>query len=285
MSASPSASDDNVSVIPPAVALLLKHGSEGNSDIAVEDVVQGTRMTWPFRKSDCVAIVLPAQPTASTLPGSSTASVPPLSTFYALETLFAIIGTLRACRTVALFTYTPDLPHHLSSFHRDHGTPTPPPKPGQRLPAPSPRILVQPSHASFAVLPLPSVVYGPDKPPHLHWMARDKTRTARDLVGRGMEVVDEVLPVWDEKAGDGGRWAVWVGGEKKGVTYAKFERHLADAQRGASKAGLNIEAQQIQKSDLGTANVILTVLAAISKGISIIFSSRNEPAVAKVPRL
>jgi hypothetical protein len=161
---------------------------------------------WPFRKGDVVGIVVPS---AFLEPNRAKDATPDgLGKDWRISEIWiAIFGVLRAGGTVCLIPWRPNLRNSLYGLHSDalyKALPTSA-EPGED-PA-TPRILVTPWTVN---LPFPVLNYG-TPPPRTHTTTIQRTelmtRTVGDMVARGRELNDDVLPNWAEA--DQQRWAVW----------------------------------------------------------------------------
>lgn len=158
---------------------------------------------WPFRKGDVVAIVVPS---AHLNPTNGKDNGPDgLGPEWKLAEIFvAIFGVIRAGGTVCLIPYRPNLRNTLTGLHDSAvgkalktGT-----EPGED--PSTPRILVTPWTIS---LNFPVLNYGNPPEKTTHRRKELMTRTVGDLVARGRELTDDVLPNWSPE--DEQRWAVW----------------------------------------------------------------------------
>ncbi|KAI9014301.1 hypothetical protein DFJ74DRAFT_733063 [Hyaloraphidium curvatum] len=220
---------------------------------------------WPFRKGDVVGIVVPS----AHLEGN------PGDAWRLTEMAVALMGVLRAGGTACILPYRPDLRNQLAGLHGDAVTrgmrttaePGEPPSP--------PRVLVTPNDLK---LPFPVLCYGSVPTETVH---RDAlmTRSVGDMVARGGELNDDVLPNWDENE-DGGRWAVWweeLGGGRdypsgRGWTHRELRQLLARAAESAPSDPLETDPRT-----LGAPTAVLTaLLEPFAAGRTVVLEAKRD---------
>lgn len=189
---------------------------------------RGVAYAWaPFRKGDCVGVVLPGE-------NEARSGMPLGWEWSMLEAVIACLGILKAGGTVRLYRAQENLADRLKqaaeavSAHRDVSLwkdLTVPESPSTVAPRtknqpphhpvpPQPRIFVTPP--TIPIPHVPNLFYGsPEIPESVAW--RNATRPMMDLCERGALLRDEILPslITD----DAERWAIWSEEEGAGMKH------------------------------------------------------------------